>query len=74
MSFALPDAGRTVVAVHDVGGRLVRTLLRDDRPAGRHSVTWDGRDERGRIVPAGVYFVRLEAGGVQESRTIQRVR
>ena len=34
-----------------------------DLPSGRHEWDWDGTDDRGRVVPAGVYFVVLEAGG-----------
>jgi hypothetical protein len=46
--------------VHDVSGRLVRTLALGTAARGR--LTWDGRDERGRLVPAGLYFARLSSG------------
>jgi hypothetical protein len=46
--------------VIDLRGRLVRRLLRASLPAGRHGVLWDGRDERGREVPSGVYLARLQ--------------
>lgn len=47
------------LAVYDVSGRKVRTLSSGLAPAGTSVATWDGRDEGGKPVPSGVYFVRL---------------
>jgi hypothetical protein len=58
--FALSRDGRVRLRVYDAGGRLVRSLLDDRRPAGRHAELWNGRDGAGRSVAAGVYFCRLE--------------
>ena len=49
--------------VYDLSGRVVRALQRGKLAAGSHRFDWNGRDEQGRKVPAGVYFVRLEATG-----------
>jgi hypothetical protein len=54
--------GRCRVQVYDVAGSRVREVLNSTLPAGRHQLTWDGRDERGTRAPAGLYFVRLESG------------
>jgi hypothetical protein len=62
LAFDLPRAEHVRIDVLDMGGRRVRTLLAESRPSGRHSVTWDGRDERGRRAPAGVYLYRMKAG------------
>ncbi len=61
--YALPSAGPVRVRVHDLAGRVVRTLVDDARPAGGHEVAWRGRDDRGRALPSGVYLVRVRAGG-----------
>lgn len=50
------------LSVHDITGRTVRTLTTKQHTPGRYTVTWTSRDDMGREVPAGVYFVRLEAG------------
>lgn len=60
--------------VFDVTGRLVRALVDQTLDRGPHEVTWDGRDERDRPAPAGLYFVRLSAGGAVESRKLLLTR
>ena len=60
VGYAVPRTGSVALSVYDASGRLVRTLV--DVPshdAGRHSVSWNGRDENGMEVAAGVYFARL---------------
>lgn len=71
LRLSLPRAERVDLTVHDVTGRAVRKLDAGMLPAGRHVVAWDGRDGAGRPVAAGVYFVRMSAGG--ESRTARVV-
>jgi hypothetical protein len=48
----------------------VTTLATGMAGPGRHRVLWSGRDSRGAVVPAGVYFARLQAGGREISRRI----
>ncbi len=57
--FDLPRAQDVDLSIHDVAGRLVRTLAGGRFDAGAHAVAWDGRDARG-AEPAGVFFYRLE--------------
>jgi len=63
-------AGRSPVRVRifDARGRMVRDLVDEEYPAGRHDVAWDGRDDRGGRVPSGIYFVHFEAGGTVGTR------
>ncbi len=62
--FQIPAAGAVSVVVYDAAGRVVRTLLADqEREAGGHEIRWDGSDDAGRETAAGIYFVRIEAGG-----------
>ena len=48
--------------VYNVLGQLVRTLVDDEKAAGSHLVSWDGRDESGRQLSSGIYVYRLEVG------------
>ena len=60
--------------VHDVRGRLVRTLLDESLPAGPGRVLWDGCDGAGRDVASGTYFVRLVAGGESRVQSVALIR
>jgi hypothetical protein len=74
--FRIPRPGRVTVRVHDMGGRLIRTLGDADMAAGRHTLWWDGRDRGGREVESGVYFCTLLLDGTTQgrSRRMQLVR
>jgi parallel beta-helix repeat protein len=63
ISFSLPQAGRVTIAVYDLLGRQIRTLLDEHRQAGIHNVTFDASD-----LPSGVYFYRLQAGESGQTR------
>lgn len=64
----LPRSEPVTLAVHDLGGRLVRTVWDGELAAGRHSLVWDGADARGAAAASGVYLVRLStADGVQQT-------
>lgn len=54
---------RAQVSIYDVLGRRIRTFTSGDQNSGRHSVTWDGRNAAGNLVPTGVYFYVLEGNG-----------
>lgn len=74
IEYVLDHAGSASVRIHDVGGRLVRTLLDGWQTAGAHRIVWDGSDDEGRTAPSGVYFYRLEAGGESAQRRLTRIR
>lgn len=75
ISYELTDPAVVNLTVYDVAGQLVRTLVAAETSgAGRHEVVWNGRDETGRNVAAGVYFYRLDAGGYSETRRMALVK
>ncbi|MEZ4654356.1 MAG: agmatine deiminase family protein [Candidatus Eisenbacteria bacterium] len=73
-SFTLAYPDQVELAVFDTQGRLVRSLLVGQVSAGPHEVHWDGRDDAGRTLPAGVYRYRLRAAGLQYSRPVQLLK
>ena len=69
LSFGMRRAGPVRAQVFDVRGRCVRTLMDGDWPAGRQIIALDGRDDRGAMLPAGVYYYRVRtAEGSQTGR------
>lgn len=71
LSYRLGAAGPVTLFVADARGRRVRTLVREGAAnAGDHSAAWDGMDDRGARVPAGVYFGALQAAGHTETRRL----
>jgi len=60
--FEIPRTRKIVIAVFDPSGKLVRVLADRRFPTGRHEVTWDGKDESGKMAGSGVYFARLNTG------------
>jgi hypothetical protein len=66
--FVLPVREDVTLTIHDASGHLVRTLLNEVQSYGTHEVTWDGRDENGATMGSGVYFYRLRAGKLTESK------
>jgi len=70
ISFRLPERSGAAIRIYDMRGRLVRQYPPRTFDAGTQSVPFDGRDGAGLVLPAGVYFVRLEAGAL---RAVQRI-
>ena len=63
MAYAVGGAGNRVsIRVYDVAGRLVRTLVDDFQPAGRHLATWDGVSDQGVRMQSGMYFIHARIG------------
>ncbi len=60
IGFALAGPDDIELGVYDLGGRQVRSLHRGRLAAGPHQFEWNGRDDRGRRAPAGIYFLLLD--------------
>jgi endonuclease I len=75
LRFELTRSERVSLRVFDVGGRLVKTLAQGaTMEAGSHEMTWDGRSDSGAALEAGLYFCRLDAGVVSETRRLVHAR
>ncbi len=59
INFELPEPSKVNINLCNESGQLVRTLVNSEMTAGRHSVRWNGRNQSGKIVAAGVYFYRI---------------
>jgi hypothetical protein len=60
IAYELAKGGRVTVAVFDISGRLIRTLVNADQPAGIHQVRWEGTLDSGARAASGAYFYRIK--------------
>ena len=74
LRFVLGARGPVRLTIHGTRGERVRALVNEPLDAGTHAVEWDGRDDRGRAVAAGIYFARMQAADETLVRKIVRVR
>jgi cytochrome c553 len=57
--YSLSSRQQVSIRIYDVGGRLVRTLVNEERPAGIQKVDWHSRNDHGQRVASGVYFIEM---------------
>ncbi len=74
ISFSLPEPCRADVSVYNQLGERVAALASGCFAAGEHLLRWNGRDRLGNMVPAGVYYVRVEAGGIGRTARMVRIK
>ncbi|MBD3336122.1 MAG: hypothetical protein GF355_11465 [Candidatus Eisenbacteria bacterium] len=70
LCFTLRETAEIRLEIFDAGGRRLAVPAAGRYTAGEHAVTWAGRDDRGRPLGPGVYFVRLQANGVASIRKL----
>jgi flagellar hook assembly protein FlgD len=71
LRYSLPTASNVHLSVYDATGRVVRNLVNtgaEQQRPGQYSVAWDGNDDYGRQLSAGIYFYRLESSAGKLSR------
>jgi len=68
ISYKLANSGYISLNVYDLLGREIKTLVSKDQAAGSYTVSWNGKDESGNIVPSGIYLYTLKAGSYTESK------
>jgi hypothetical protein len=68
IAFSLPRGAEVTLAIYNITGQRIATLIDHHLEAGSHSIIWNGRDETGRTVSSGIYFYRLKAGEFTETR------
>ncbi|NIA31948.1 MAG: T9SS type A sorting domain-containing protein, partial [Actinobacteria bacterium] len=72
--YNLQDTKKVTIAIYNVSGCKVRTLIKQKQSRGIHHVKWDGRDFSGKEVSSGVYLCQLKAGERMATRKMLLVR
>lgn len=71
VKYDVPQPGGMVtVVIYNVTGQALRTLVNEEKPAGSHTVKWDGRDKGGTAVASGVYFVQMTARDFKKTKKL----
>ncbi|MBC8400806.1 MAG: T9SS type A sorting domain-containing protein, partial [Candidatus Marinimicrobia bacterium] len=74
IQFRLGTVEKVTMVIYDIMGRQVRTLVKDNFSAGLHSVTWDGKNNKGAAVASGMYIYRIKAGSFTSSQKMLLLR
>jgi len=64
ISYHLSRAGKVELRVYSLLGKEIKTLVNEHQGIGSHSAIWDGRNYQGNDIPSGIYFYKLQMGGV----------
>jgi hypothetical protein len=70
IAYALPHASAATLAIYDLSGRAVRTLVDGSLPAGPGSIRWDRRTTGGEFAQPGVYFYELNVAGQRQAKRL----
>lgn len=74
ISYSLSLDSDVSIEIYNQKGQLVKTLVKGDMPAGKHSVVWNGTDSHGRATSSGVYFYKMQAGDYTTTRKMIMVK
>ena len=74
LDYNLPLRSSVNISIYNVLGQEIKTLVNGVKEYGYHSVTWNGRDELGREMSSGVYFVRITSQGFTKTRKMLLVK
>ena len=70
IQYSLPEKKRVKLVIYDILGQRAKTLLDKEENPGEHIIYWDGKDNRSKRLPSGIYFYRIEAGNFRETKKL----
>ena len=62
LRYDLPQNSLVNITIYDLNGREVKKLVRSEQVSGNHSLTWNGTNDQGKLVSAGVYLYQIQSG------------
>ena len=74
ISFTLGKESNVRLAIYNIKGQLVKSLVEERMPVGEHSIIWNGVDDRGRAVSSGLYFYTLQSDDYRSTRKMMLLK
>jgi hypothetical protein len=70
ISFTIPSDGNVNIAVYNIKGQKIKSLINQEYSKGNHRIIWNGKDDNNKIISSGVYFYRLKSGKYTSTKKI----
>jgi uncharacterized delta-60 repeat protein len=70
ISYEVPVDSKVSLEIYDLSGTLVKTLIRENKKAGYHTVTWNSKNKFDEEVPTGIYFLSMETGNSKATKKL----
>ncbi|MEK7388115.1 MAG: M4 family metallopeptidase [Elusimicrobiota bacterium] len=74
IKYSIASSGHVVIKLYTVTGGYIATLLDDEKPAGKGTLNWDGRNSVGAVVASGIYLVRIDGPGIHKTQKVAIVK
>jgi len=74
IGYGLPRQAEVEIAIYNLLGQRIRTLVTGTQKAGYHYVTWNGRNGNGHPVPSGMYFYVMESGSFRDVKKVMLLK
>jgi hypothetical protein len=70
IEYSISNSNHIKLDIHNVLGKKVKTLVNEKKTPGNHKVKWDGKDDKGKIVPSGIYFYTLQFNDIKKTKRL----
>ena len=67
IKFILKESVDVGIKVYNILGKEIKPLLEENLPAGEYKIQWNGKDNKGNLLPGGVYFIQMNAGEYRQT-------
>jgi hypothetical protein len=68
IEYSVPKGEHVLLTVYNLAGQRIRTLVDGQQAPGKYTAKWNGRDEKGAIMPSGIYIYQVTADHYKESK------
>jgi hypothetical protein len=73
INYSIPEAGNISLKIYDINGRLIKVLYEGKQAGGNYSVKWNGQDDSGNQINAGMYFIKLNSNGLNQTMKLSKL-